>query len=200
MGQSWAVKGDEQMRLTRPRVEPLPESEWTEQARATIEPTRAMANGRVFNIFSTLAHYPDLLKRWMVFANHVLVKSTLPPRERELLILRIGWLCRAEYEWSQHVLIGRAVGLSDADIDRIADGPDAPGWSPADATLLRAVDELHGDAFLSDATWQALAERYSTQQIMDVIFTVGQYALVSMALNSLGVQLDEGLPRMRGEG
>jgi 4-carboxymuconolactone decarboxylase len=187
------------MRLTRPRVEPLPESEWTEQARATIEPTRAMANGKVFNIFSTLAHHPDLLKRWMVFANHVLVKSTLPPRERELLILRIGWLCRAEYEWSQHVLIGKAVGLSDADIDRIADGPDAPGWSAADAALLRAVDELHGDAFLSDATWQALAERYSTQQIMDVIFTVGQYALVSMALNSLGVQLDAGLPRMRGE-
>jgi len=113
------------------------------------------------------------------------------------LILRIGWLCRAEYEWSQHVVIGRAVGLSDAEIDRIGDGPDAPGWSADDAALLRAVDELHADACIADATWQALAGRFSTQQIMDVIFTVGQYALVSMALNSLGVQLDEGLPAMR---
>jgi 4-carboxymuconolactone decarboxylase len=185
------------MRPSRPRVEPLPESAWTEQARATIEPTRAMSGGRVFNIFSTLANHPDLLKRWMVFANHILVKSTLPPREREILILRIGWLCRAEYEWSQHVVIGRAVGLSDAEIDRIGDGPDAPGWSADDATLLRAVDELHADACIADATWQALAARFSTQQMMDVIFTVGQYALVSMALNSLGVQLDEGLPAMR---
>ena len=187
------------MRLSTPRIAPLPESEWTEQARATIEPTRAMAGGKVFNIFSTLAHYPDLLKRWMVFANHVLAKSSLPPRERELLILRIGWLSRAEYEWSQHVVIGKAVGLTDADIDRIADGPDAPGWSSDDAALLRAVDELHGDAFISDATWQKLAARWSVQQMMDVVFTVGQYALVSMALNTLGVQLDEGLPRMRGE-
>ena len=187
------------MRLKEPRVTPLPEADWTDLARATIEPTRAMSGGKVFNIFSTLAHHPELLKRWMVFANHVLVKSTLPPREREILILRIGWLCRAEYEWSQHVLIGKAVGLSEVEIDRIADGPDAAGWSGDDAALLRAVDELHGDAFVSDATWKALAARWSVQQIMDLIFTVGQYALVSMALNSLGVQLDEGLPRMRGE-
>jgi 4-carboxymuconolactone decarboxylase len=187
------------MRLSKPRVTPLPEAEWTDEARAMIAPTRAMAGGKVFNIFSTLAHHPELLKRWMVFANHVLVKSTLPPREREILILRIGWLCRAEYEWSQHMLIGKAVGLSDAEIDRIADGPDAEGWSSDDAALLRAVDELHGDAFVSDATWQALSARWSVQQMMDVVFTVGQYALVSMALNTLGVQLDEGLPRMRGE-
>ena len=185
------------MRTSRPRVEPLPESQWSEQARDTIAPTRAMAGGKVFNIFSTLAHHPDLLKRWMVFANHVLVKSTLPPREREILILRIGWLCNAEYEWAQHVLIGKAAGLSDADVDRIAAGPDASGWSTDDAALIRAVDELHGDAFISDATWQALSARWSVQQLMDLVFTVGQYALVSMALNTFGVQLDEGLPRMK---
>jgi 4-carboxymuconolactone decarboxylase len=185
------------MRPSRPRIAPLPETDWTEQARATIEPTRAMSGGRVFNIFSTLAHYPDLLRRWMVFANHVLAKSTLPARERELLILRIGWLCRADYEWSQHVVIGRAIGLTDEEIDRIGDGPDAPGWSADDAALLRAVDELHRDACIGDATWQALAGRLGTRQLMDVVFTVGQYTLVSMALNSFGVQLDEGLPPPR---
>src|SRR5690606_34403002 len=78
-------KGGPTMRTSKPRVEPLPESQWSEQARAVIAPTRAMAGGKVFNIFSTLAHHPELLKRWMVFANHVLVKSTLPPREREIL-------------------------------------------------------------------------------------------------------------------
>jgi alkylhydroperoxidase family enzyme len=136
------------------------------------------------------------MKRWLVFGNHVLGKSTLPARERELVILRVGWLCRAGYEWGQHVLIGRTAGLSDEEIERIALGPEEDGWSAGDRWLLRATDELHGDAFISDATWQALAETFSVQQLMDLIFTVGQYNLVSMALNSLGVQPEEGLPRL----
>ena len=124
----------------------------------------------------------------------MLNKSTLPPRDREILILRIGWLCRSEYEFGQHVVIGRREGLSAEEIERITLGPDAEGWDPFDATLLRAVDELHGDAFLSDATWNELAVRYDTMQLMDLVFTVGQYNLVSMALNTLGVQQDEGFP------
>jgi alkylhydroperoxidase family enzyme len=128
----------------------------------------------------------------------VLNKSTLPPRDRELLILRIGWLCRAEYEFGQHVVIGRREGLSDEEIERVTRGPDAEGWDPFDATLLRAVDELHDDAFLSEATWNELVARYDTMQLMDVVFTVGQYNLVSMALNTLGVQLEEGTPGFPG--
>ena len=71
---------------------------------------------------------------------------------------------------------------------------DAPDWEPFDATLLRAADELHADAFVSAATWAALSEHYSQEQLMDVVFTVGQYHLVSMALNSFGVQLEDGTP------
>jgi alkylhydroperoxidase family enzyme len=108
--------------------------------------------------------------------------------------LRIGWLCEAEYEWGQHVLIGQAAGLTAAEIARIKLGADAAGWSDFDATLLRAVDELHADACISAATWQALATRYNTQQLIDLVFAIGQYNLVSMVLNTLGVQLDEGIP------
>jgi alkylhydroperoxidase family enzyme len=146
----------------------------------------------VYNILKTLAHHPKLLKRWRVFANHILFKSSLPVREREILILRVAWLCRAGYEWGHHAIIGKESGLSDDEIRRITEGPDAPGWDAFDAALLRAVDELRGDAFVSDSTWSALAERFSTQQMMDVVFTVGQYNLVSMALNSFGVQQDDG--------
>jgi hypothetical protein len=108
--------------------------------------------------------------------------------------LRTGWRCRAEYEWGQHVIIGKAVGLTDDEILRLTDGPDASGWDPFDAALVRAADELHDDQFISDETWKALAERYSTEQLMDVVFAVGQYTLVSMALNACGVQLDPGVP------
>ena len=149
--------------------------------------------GRVLNIYRTLAAHPKLLKRWGVFGTHVLYKSTLPPRERELLILRTGWLCRSEYEWGQHVIIAKGVGVTDEEIERVKAGPDAPGWTPFDEALLRAADELHNDAFISDATWAALSERYDTRQMIDVIFAVGQYHIVSMALNSLGVQLDQGV-------
>ena len=178
------------MRMKIPRVAPLTLEELDPQTRARF------GEGPVLGIFRTLARHPSLMKRWLVFGNHVLGKSTLPPRERELVILRVGWLCQAGYEWGQHVLIGRTAGLSDEEIERIAQGPGEQGWSEGDRWLLRATDELHGDAFISDATWQALAETFSVQQLMDLIFTVGQYNLVSMALNSLGVQPEEGLPRL----
>ena len=179
------------MRLTEPRVQPLEESQWNDEVRELLR--RNERNGRIDNIHRTLANHPKLMKRWNVFGNHVLFKTTLPARERELLILRVGWLCKAEYEWGQHAVIGKEAGLTDAEIERVTEGPDASGWDAFDAALLRAADELHRDAFLSDETWQALGARYDTQQLLDVVFTVGQYHLVSMALNTLGVQLDEGL-------
>ncbi len=184
------------MRLSKPRVEPVDAADVEGESKELL--ARVQREDGVPRIFRTLVRHPKLLKRWMVFGNHILAKSTLPPRERELLILRIGWLCKAEYEFGQHVRIGRSAGLSDEEIERIGVGPDAPGWSSADATLLRAVDELHADAFISDATWQELAQRYEVPQLMDVVFTVGQYNMLGMALNSLGVQPEspvDGFPR-----
>jgi len=177
------------MRLSEPRVPPLTMDQVDGETKGLLEGlVRGDAPPR---IFATLAHHPKLLKRWMVFARHVLNKSSLPPREREILILRIGWRSKSIYEFSAHVRIGKQVGLTDEDIARIKQGPDAAGLDPFDAALLRAVDELDEDAFVSDATWQALCERFDTAQVMDVIFTVGQYRLVSMALNSLGVQPEQ---------
>jgi alkylhydroperoxidase family enzyme len=181
-------------RLQAPRVAPLADDEMDDETRALLGATSSdIRRGPILNIFRTLAHHPKLLKRWLVFGAHVLAKSTLPPRERELAILRIGWRCGSDYEWGQHVAIGRATGLSDDEIRRVAKGPEAPGWNAFDAAILRAVDELHDDSFLSDASWNALTAQWSTEQLIDLIFAVGQYTLVSMALNSLGVQLDAGV-------
>jgi alkylhydroperoxidase family enzyme len=128
----------------------------------------------------------------------VLGRSSLSPREREILILRIGWLCRSAYEWGQHVKIALGSGLTQAEIDAIPLGADAPAsqarWSDLERALLRATDELHADSFVSDATWAALAKHLDTHQLIDLIFTVGQYNMVAMALNSLGVQPEPGLP------
>ena len=185
------------MLLTNPRIDPLADSEWDDEARDILESLRR--DGQVYNIFRTLARHPQLLKKWLVFGGHILARSTLPAREREIAILRMGWLCRAEYEWGHHVAMGKNAGLDADDIERIADGPDASGLDPFESVLLRAVDELHAQSFITDATWRALADRYSTQQLMDLLFTAGQYKLVSMVLNSLGVQLEEGFKGFSNE-
>lgn len=181
-------------RLTVPRLAPLADDAMDADTRVLL----AGGGGRILNIFRTLAWHPKLLKRWLVFGNHVLTKSSLGARERELAILRVGWVCRAEYEWGQHVVIGRASGLTEEEIQRIRHGAEAPSWSALDGWILRGTDELVQDHFLSDATWQGLSAHWSPEQLLDFVFTVGQYTLVSMALNSLGVQLDPGAPGFDG--
>lgn len=180
------------MRLETPRLNALSPDEWSAEAREMMEPLVAL--GADYNIFRTLANYPELAKSWMSFGTHILGNSSLPGRDRELLILRIGFLCQAAYEWGQHVEIARQLGMSDDDIRACKTGPDTPGLGAKDRLLLKATDELRADAFISDTTWKGLSDHYDKRQLLDLLFTVGQYNMVSMVLNSLGVQLDEGLP------
>ncbi len=181
--------------MTPPRIPPLPRSERDERTEETASALRA-PDGSELNIFATLAHHPRLLRRWSAFGGMLLYGARLPERDRELLIMRTGYLCRSPYEWGQHVAFSHAAGISDDEIERIAAGPDAPGWSPDDATLLRAADELHRDSTIGDDTWAQLAERYDEQQLIEVCMVVGQYHLVAFTLNSLGVEPEPGLPGM----
>jgi 4-carboxymuconolactone decarboxylase len=176
------------VRLKHPRIPPLAEHEWTPEQRELLtkgDPPR------VLNIFRTLARHPQLYKRFSAFGSQVLFKSTLAPRERELVILRVGALCRSGYEFHQHTRIGRSVGLTDADLERVKLGPAAPGWTPLESALLTAVDELHRDYFVADETWRKLETHYRTEQLIDIVFAVGQYTMVSMALNTFGVQIED---------
>ena len=147
-------------------------------------------------IFTTLAHHPRLLKRWSAFGGALLFGAELSDRDRELLILRVGWLCNAPYEWGQHVIIGRQAGLTDEEIRSIARGPDDEAWSTDDASLLQAADDLHADNRISDETWADLSQRYNKKQLIEICMVVGQYHLVAFTLNSLGVEPEPGLPVM----
>jgi alkylhydroperoxidase family enzyme len=175
--------------LAAPRIAPVEREHATEEQK----PILGDGSRRTLNVTATVANHPKLAQAWLVFGRYVLAENSLPARDREILILRIGWLCQSEYEWGQHARLARTVGLSDEEIRRIAKGPDEPGWSAHDRALLRAADELRRDAFISDATWAELDETYSTEQLMDVVFTVGEYNLVSMALRTFGVQREEGV-------
>jgi alkylhydroperoxidase family enzyme len=172
-------------RLSTPRVAPI-----AKEGR-TPEQEQMLAQRPDYNIYKTLAHNPELYSRSTVLGRYLLNASTLPPRDRELIILRMGWLCQAPYEWSQHARIAKAdVKFTDADVHRIAEGPNAKGWTDFERTLLTMVDELRYETLISDKTWIALRAKYSIEQTIDAVYTAAQYQLVSMALNSLGVQLD----------
>lgn len=178
------------MHLTTPRIPPLGPDQWSDEQAQTVAP---MGERPVLNIFRTMLHNPQALRAFLSWGNYVLSKrNSLPAREREIAILRVGYLCRSGYEWTQHRPIGERAGLTASEIEAIKLGADSPVWSEADRALLRGCDELHQRQFISDATWQALGAHFDPRQCMDLVFTVGQYTQVSMLLNTFGVQLDEG--------
>ena len=177
------------MNASEPRIPPLPESEWDEDVRELLD-------GRAVNIFTTLVRHRGLYRRWLPFGGKLLLGGRLDARERELLILRTATNCRAEYEWGQHVLIGRQAGLTDEEIGRVREGPEASGWSEHEATLLRAADELHEQAEIGDHTWARLAERYDEEKLIELPMLVGHYHMVAFTLNSLRVQREEGVPAL----
>jgi alkylhydroperoxidase family enzyme len=180
------------MRLNAPRIAPVPQDQWTDEQKALAEPM--LARGKMFNIFRTLLGHPDGMRAFLSWGNYILSKrNSLAAREREIVILRIGFLCRSGYEWAQHVEIGKRAGLTDAEISAIKAGADTDGWSEADAALIRACDDLNREHFITEPNWQGLRAHFSERQCMDVVFTAGQYTQVSMLLNTFGVQLDEGL-------
>ncbi|MGU3502820.1 carboxymuconolactone decarboxylase family protein [Mycobacterium sp. C31M] len=183
------------------RVDPLRPNEWPAAMRDALAamnppvrrhppmPTEGRPKG--LNVLGALAHHPELAHAFFTFNGHLLSATSLTPRQRELLVLRTAVLRQSEYEWAQHVVIAGDVGISRAEVAQIAWGPDSALWSTADAALLRTADELVADGVISDATWATLTEQLSTQQILDVIFTVGAYETLGWMLRSFGVELDE---------
>ena len=177
------------MRLSKPRIAPLSDAEADPEVADLLQPFRG---GPVLNIFRTMARTPKALLRFNQWGGYVLSKrNSLAERERELVILRTGYLCKAGYEWTQHKRIGLDCGLTEAEIERIKSGPDAGEWSAEDAALLRATDDLVTDHFIGEAAWDGLAF-LTEKQKMDLVYTVCQYTQVSMLLNSFGVQVEDG--------
>ncbi len=179
------------MRLNKPRIAPLSDADMDDEQKAMLG--ERFQQGPVLNIFRTLARAPKAFKAFMWWGGYMLSRhNSLPEREREMIILRTGFNWKSGYEWAQHVRIGKDCGVTDEEIERIKQGPGAPGWTSLEAAMLRATDELTSDSFISDETWAELSD-LSEKQRMDLVMTVGQYTQVSMMLNSYGVQLDEGL-------
>ncbi|MGA9275595.1 carboxymuconolactone decarboxylase family protein [Ilumatobacter sp.] len=181
----------EHPRPTEPRIEPITEFDGE---LADIMATALTHDGTPLNIFGTLGTHPKLLKRFNLLGGFLLNKGLLPPRERELVILRVGANAHAEYEFGQHTIIGRDCGLTDDEIGALTRDPADHPWTDGDRALIALADDLHADDCVADDTWAALANTWDDAQLVELLVVAGFYRLVSGFLNSTGVQLDAGVP------
>lgn len=183
-----------------PRIPPLQPDEMTEYALEMHGRIRAIANRDLKDVtrenmpevIATMLRHPDLFEKQTAVGIQLLMQGTLPPRERELAVLRIGWLCGAPYEFGEHVFMAHDVGVSSDEVDAIKTGPSDPSWSEHERAILMAVDELYRNAMISDRTWAVLSKNFDDCQLIELPVLVGQYQQVAYVQNSLKLRLHPG--------
>ncbi len=163
-----------------------------------LAPYGTFSGGEPFNIFRTLVRHPKLFKRSMVLATGLLMKGALPPRVREIVILRVAWRTGSSYEWGQHVRIGLDSGLAEGEIEALATESAHGAWSDADRLAITVADELCTTDDLTDDTWDAALTHWGEQDLMELIFLVGNYRMLAGFLNAARVELDDGLEGFPG--
>jgi alkylhydroperoxidase family enzyme len=174
------------------RIEPLQPEEVSGAARELIDRVRASAGAaaatEIPEYFRTMVKHPEIF-RCQLELGTVIFKGRLSPRERELAVLRVGWLLRAPYEWGEHVDIAKRYGVSAEEVARVTQGSSAPGWSEHDAAILKGVEELLSEQMISDATWATLARSWDEAQLIEFPMMVGQYVATAYVQNSLRMRL-----------
>jgi 4-carboxymuconolactone decarboxylase len=185
-----------------PRIAPLPVDRWDDDVREALQAGfgkeathRFLTDGpdalRVPNALTTLLHHPELAGPFLAFNSVLLFTPALEPRLRELMVLRVAWRTRATYEWVQHVRLAQGCGVTQAEIEAIELGAYAEAtWTPLEADLLAAADQMIDGYRIDDPTWARLAEHLDERQLVEVVFVVGTYTCLAMAFNSFGIELD----------
>ena len=174
------------------RLAPLPADEWDDNVQHALSgmlPEERRNPVGAGNALATFVRHPKLTRAFLRFNGHLLFSSTLPPRLREIAVLRVAHLSNCEYEWLHHVEMGVEVGVTPDDVEGIRRGE---ATDELDRAIVNAVDELHEKSVISDATWAALSEHLDERQRMDLVFTIGCYGALAMALNTFGVMPDHG--------
>jgi uncharacterized protein YceH (UPF0502 family) len=177
-------------RPTTPRLAALTDDEMDDEQTELLTGLRV---GSATNIFRTFVRNSGLFRRWAPFGGKLLNGGKLDRKLRELAILRTAWLTQAQYEWGQHVPIAQAAGVTSHEIAGVAADPSAADWTTLERAVLRATDELHAEYCVTDATWKELSSEHNEKQLIELVFLVGHYHMLAFALNSFGVEREEGV-------
>jgi 4-carboxymuconolactone decarboxylase len=200
----------------KPRMPPLGRAEWTDEARkmfTLFEGPDAYEEGSKSNIFLAMARHPKLGSSFFKYSGRLLMTSTVDAALREIVILRLAWLYRSPYEWAQHVEFSLSPQDIDPDyieaykrgevktegqgkltmahIEAVKCGADDPIWTALQADAIRAVDQLKETGHIEDATWDGLSSALSEQQLLELIFFMGTYAMLAWVLNALGIEPED---------
>jgi AhpD family alkylhydroperoxidase len=186
------------------RITPLSTKELPEDAAAVLRHVypEAAANrllteaGALPNVLGTLLRHPRLAGPFLAYNNVLLTQPALPPRLRELIVLRVSWLTRSRYEWAQHVRLSTRLGITSEQITAVSSGPESTAWTELESLALRATDQLVDGYRIDDETWAALADHLDTQQLVELVFVIGTYTGLAMAFNSFGLQLEPELQEL----
>ena len=173
------------------RIASLRANEFDEDAKALVTKIRqllGLQTSEIPAVFGLMLRHPGLFRCQMDMGMQ-LFKGELSARERELAVLRIAWLCRAPFEWGEHVDIAKRYGVSSDEIERLTLGSSAPGWSEHDRAIIKAVEELLGKQMISDETWDVLARNWTERQLLEFPMLVGQYFATALQQNALRVKL-----------
>jgi alkylhydroperoxidase family enzyme len=180
------------LRPSSPRIQPI--TDVSDEVVAILGGGINSPAGTSLNIFGTIAHHPRLLKRFMNYAGLFLNKGLLPAREREIVILRVGWNCQSVYEFGQHTIIGERVGLTMEEITAVTRDISEHNWNDRDTALLEMSDDLCADNCVSQQTWDKLRRDWKEDELIELVMVAGTYRLVSGFLNTMGVELDAQTP------
>ena len=190
------------MTVDAPRIPPVPRAEWTEAMRdlfAIFEGPQARENGSRFKAIMTLANHPELAQAWLGYNVFLSKNLTLPQRLCEIVILRVAWRLRSEYEWTQHVVIGETLGLSKEQIEALKHDAAEPVWSELERTCLNVVDQLCANAQVEDATWSGLSKHLDRKQQLELLFLVGTYGMLAWVFNAIRVEPEQMSAEQRRE-
>jgi alkylhydroperoxidase family enzyme len=187
-----------------PRIAPRPPEEWDDDAVTALRDAFGVAAAdrlladdpdtpTMPNVLATLLRHPALTGPFLTYNNVLLRTPTLEPRWRELVVLRVAWRTRSEYEWAQHVRMATRFAITADEVDAIAQGAEADRWSTLESDLLRATDELLDESRIHDDTWARLGATLDERQLIELTFVVGTYACLAMVFNSIGLRLDDEL-------
>lgn len=184
-----------------PRIPPLDRQAHADQVRAATRKLRAGILGEdvdlpveaIPEIMFVMGRFTDIWDKQTALALQIQSESgVLPPRDRQLAILRTAWLLQAPYEWGQHVQVSKGVGISSEEIERVTNGSSAVGWTAHEAALLRAAEELRENVMVSDATWETLAQSLNDHQMFELLVLIGQFTATAYYQNSLRLRLERG--------
>jgi len=175
------------------RIAPLDPKDFDADAKALVVGVRESLglsdHAKIPEVFALMLKHPGLFRCQMEMGIQLLGRGAIAARERELAVLRVAWLCRAPFEWGEHVDVARRYGVTEAEIERVTHGSSAPGWTEHEATILRAVEELLGDQMISDETWNVLAQSWTERQLIEFPTLVGYYVTTAYSQNALRVRL-----------